>query len=805
MRETPYSPPPDQTDGEQRLDRESAPAEGSRTLATGRAFVAALADDLAVLGHRLLRWFRALTKRFPRTHPPRAGALQRALVGFAKGCAVLAALGVLVFAGAMVWALHDLPPEKPVAEGNAPALILEASNGASLGRVGPLRMPDAARTDFPDVLVKAVISIEDRHFYSHWGFDPQGIARALSRNYAAGTVVEGGSTITQQLVKLRILGRERTVARKLREALVAVWVDTHRSKDEILTEYLNSVYLGNGVYGMSAAARLYFDKGLSELTLPESAMLAGLIRSPSRSNPLQNLEAAQARAARVIDAMREIGAIDAPAAEDAKAHPATPHLSEAAVRAGSWFADWIAAEAGGVTGADSVSMRLRTTLDPGLQQLAEQAVGDVLGAEGARRHASQAALVAMRRDGAVVAMVGGRDYQVSQFNRAVNAQRQPGSAFKLFVYFAALRNGLTLDDTVDARSLEIKGWEPENYAGREYGRVPLAQAFAQSINTAAVRLAQQVGLKQVIAAARDLGITSPLPAVPSLPLGTADMNLLELTAAYAAVAAGKTPIKPWGIAGLGVEGQSRLQSMGAPIVQTQPLQPYRGALIELLKGVVQHGTGRAAALDGFSAGKTGTAQDYRDAWFIGFNDDLIVGVWVGNDDHSPMNRVTGGSLPAAIWKRFMTAATNVVAREEPPSEASAEKPAPQPPQPTEAKIEQPAPPRAKPAVPAPEPKQPAASSRCDYQACGRKYQSFRASDCTYQPYGSSAREVCDMKAAPRTAEFPFAPNTRSASEPERRGRGKCNVDACAGTYESFDASDCTYQPFDGGPRRLCTK
>ena len=326
------------------------------------------------------------------------------------------------------------------------------------------------------MLVKAVISIEDRHFYNHWGFDPLAIARALSRNVAAGTIVEGGSTITQQLVKLRILGNERTFARKLREALVAVWVDRHRSKDDILTEYLNSVYLGNGVYGMSAAARLYFDKRPAELTLAEAAMLAGLIRSPSRSNPLQNLDAAQARAARVVDAMRETGAIDAQAAADAKAHPATPHLSEAALRAGSWFADWIAGEAAGVTGSDSVSMRLRTTLDPGLQQLAEQAVADVLDAEGERRHAAQAALVAMRRDGAVVAMVGGRDYQSSQFNRAVNAQRQPGSTFKLFVYFAALRNGLSLDDTVDARPLEIKGWEPENYAGRNFGRVPLAEA-----------------------------------------------------------------------------------------------------------------------------------------------------------------------------------------------------------------------------------------------------------------------------------------------------------------------------------------
>jgi len=391
MRETPFdSRRPDQADGRQRADRASAPAQGSQSLAAGRAFLAALASDSAALGHRVARWFRALGERASsRLQEQRAGVLQRILIRFARGIAVLAVLGVVIFAGAMVWALHDLPPEKPIADGNSPSLILEASNGASLGRVGPLRMPDAARTDFPDVLVKAVIGIEDRHFYRHWGIDPQGMARALNRNIAAGTIVEGGSTITQQLVKLRILGHERTFARKLREALVAIWVDRHRSKDEILTEYLNSVYLGNGVYGMSAAGRLYFDKRPAELTLPEAAMLAGLIRSPSRSNPLQNLDAAQARAALVVDAMRETGAIDAQAAADAKAHPATPHLAEAALRAGSWFADWIAAESAGVTGSDSVSMRLRTTLDPGLQQLAEQAVAGVLDAEGERRHAAQ--------------------------------------------------------------------------------------------------------------------------------------------------------------------------------------------------------------------------------------------------------------------------------------------------------------------------------------------------------------------------------------------------------------------------------
>jgi penicillin-binding protein 1A len=353
---------------------DSPPADaGSQSLAAGRAFLAALGSDLALLGrwiggtlarlgHRVAGELDAFGNRLsarspsrqtqihsraspPATQTTRASTFQRAIAWLARGCVALAVLGALALAGAMLWALHDLPAEKPVGGSNEASLLLEAANGAPLGRVGPFKTVDAARTDFPDNLVNAVISIEDRHFYSHWGFDPQGILRALRRNIAAGTIVEGGSTITQQLVKLRILGRERTLSHKLREALTAAWLDLHLSKDEILTRYLNSVYLGNGVYGMTAAARLYFDKRPSELTLPEAAMLAGLIQSPSRTNPMSNLDAARARAAVVIEAMRETGAIDAQTANAAKAHPATPHPSARALRAGSWFADWIGKEA----------------------------------------------------------------------------------------------------------------------------------------------------------------------------------------------------------------------------------------------------------------------------------------------------------------------------------------------------------------------------------------------------------------------------------------------------------------------------
>jgi penicillin-binding protein 1A len=302
-----------------------APYEEGQSLAAGQAFIGAIRVDLATLLHRLGRALRSAGKEVQRDEPAgrrrSGGAVVRVVAGFAKVIAIVAVLGSLAAAGAMLWALHDFPAEMPVGGTNESSLILEAVNGETLGRVGPLKLADAARADFPDDLVNAVVGIEDRHFFDHPGFDPQGILRALQRNIAAGTIVEGGSTITQQLVKIRFLGHERTLLHKLREALVAVWLDTQLGKDEILTRYLNSVFLGNGAYGMPAAARLYFGKGLPELTLPEAAVLAGLIRAPSRDNPLQNIKAAQARAAVVIEAMRDNGAIDARTADNAAAQP----------------------------------------------------------------------------------------------------------------------------------------------------------------------------------------------------------------------------------------------------------------------------------------------------------------------------------------------------------------------------------------------------------------------------------------------------------------------------------------------------
>jgi 1A family penicillin-binding protein len=630
----------------------------------------------------------------------------------------VAVLLLSVAATAMLWALYQVPLD--ARNGLGPSVVAEAANGQPLGRVGPLS-DTARRGDFPGILVKAVISIEDRRFYSHWGFDPWAIFRAARANWAAGTVVEGGSTIPQQLAKVQLVGNERSMDRKLREALTAAWLDFRLGKEEVLTRYLNSVYLGAGAFGMSAAARTYFDKRLSELTLAEAAMLAGLIQAPSRFDPIRNLDAARARAAVVLDTMVETGAIDADSASAAKSAPATPTPSVQVARAGGWFAEWIAkSELPKIAGSLKRTMRVRTTLEPEVQRVAEEAVREAIDRDGKKLGFGQAALVAMRPDGSVIAMVGGRDYNESQFNRAADAQRQAGSTFKIFVYYAALLNGYSPESRIDASPVMLGKWTPENYGGQQYGRMPLSDAFAHSINTAAVRLATTVGLNKVTAAARELGLNAPLKEVPSMALGSNDVTLLDMTGAFASVRSGRPKLEPWGIAALSADGGA-LRPLGAPASPTNTLQ-QRDALTRLLHDVVDHGTGRAASLGHGVAGKTGTSQDYRDAWFIGFNDDLVVGVWVGNDDQSPMRGVTGGSVPAQIWKRFVDAATPLLrARTEPQLAAPANA---DPNMTTPAQTPNPS---------------------CNVEACSARYHSFRSSDCTYQPWHGGSRRMCGLQ------------------------------------------------------------
>jgi penicillin-binding protein 1A len=735
---------------------------------------------------------------------------------------IVLCLPLVLLAGLWVWALHSVAFPSVAEVTSQRVIALEAADGQALQPQGLLRLPPVPVEKMPADVVNAVLSIEDRRFYERGPIDPLAVLRALRDNLEAGHVVAGGSTITQQLVKILYLSPERTYRRKVQEAALAIWIDRHLTKNQILTSYLNDVYLGSGATGFPAAAKLYFGKQVADLSLPEAAMLAGMINAPGKDDPLHNLLAARIRAAAVLDAMVANGKISAAAALAAKLNPATPNPAQLSPSAAGWFTDWVYRDAAAAIPKLSGAVTVRTTLDLRLQQLASNVIDSMLASEGTKVHATQAALVAMRPDGAVVAMVGGRDYAASQFNRATQAKRQPGSAFKLFDYYAALRHGYRPDDTVLDEPVDIKGWEAHDYGRSYHGRVTLAAAFAHSYNAAAVRLSQQVGIPAVIAAARDLGLQAQLANHPSLALGSSEVSLLDLTSAYAAVRAGVAPVEPWAIDSVSLPNEQSAIPIGRPHVPQHSLGQYQNELIELLRGVVEHGTGRAAALPGFAAGKTGTAQDYRDAWFIGFNDSLVVGVWVGNDDHSPMQRVVGGSLPAAIWKNFMEQAnpapsTNVVAQQ---STNRTQPAAEQPAQAPNALFNQNT--------------AGAASARCNIPVCERYYRSFRASDCTYQPDEGGPRRFCDRQGestaglnggvsegsapTPSNADRdnaekqPRSPNGQTANgqntakdtahaAPGTTG-GTCNAAACQ-RYSSFRASDCTYQPFGGGPRRLC--
>ena len=771
-----------------------------RSATAARTLLKAIMSDLVALRARSRDHFSWTMDMSERRTALRQG-LGRLSAITLKGLGIVAVLMVVALGASAAWTLYQVPITDVDAEPVQSAIVIEAADGTPLGRKGAI-VERATYEEFPESLKQAVIAIEDHRFRRHFGVDPLAVARAAYRNLRAGRYAEGGSTITQQLVKLQWHDDARTLDRKLREAVIALWLEARMDKDAILTKYLNRVYMGANTYGLAAAARVYFDKEVSHLTLAESAMLAGIIRAPTRLNPRLAWDAARARAAVVLDVMVKTGAIDRATAELAKANPAKTRTPETEA-AGSWFADWTAEQAAEIAGSFTGTMRIRTTLIPEIQDVAMRAVSETLAEEGGSSNASQAALVAIRPDGAIVAMVGGRDYQASQFNRAVQANRQPGSAFKLFVYLAALRNGYGLDDIVEDSPIDVGGWKPANYGDRYHGTVTLADAFAQSMNAATVRIAQQVGIGQVIAAARDLGIDAPLPDNPSLALGTAELSLLDLTAAYASVHADRAPLEPRGILGFAPQERQQLFSAVPPPHQVERLGPDRDQLIQLLQEVVDHGTGRAASLDGFAAGKTGTSQDYRDGWFIGFNDRLTVGVWVGNDDSTSMNEVTGGSLPAAIWKRFQTEAGALLDRNAPGTDTGEaatvhvnrgtdQSTAFNVPPAIERIMED----RYEGAEPAD-----AGDRYCDYRACSTAYRSFRASDCTYQPY-SGPRRYCD-RAPGRSADALGPPDTY-AEPAVRPFAGQCNVPACASRYNSFDPADCSYQPYDSPGRRLCT-
>jgi penicillin-binding protein 1A len=549
------------------------------------------------------------------------------------------------------------------------ALLVESDDGRVFGTKGVFKGEKLASSELPGNLARAIVAIEDRRFYDHPGIDLRGLARAAIRNTSAGGTREGGSTITQQLVRMLYLSQERSFRRKVQEAMLALWVEAHLTKDEILTTYLNTAYFGAGVYGADAAAKRYFGKPAKDLTVGEAAMLAGLVRAPSQLAPHRNLNGAQGRAAQVLAAMVETGAISAEQAEHARHHPAELRIPAETPQGTNYFIDIAATETRRLIGTGPTDIKTRTTLDLNLQNVAESLIARHLDAEGRTKHASQAALVALAPDGAILAMVGGRDYAESQFNRATQARRQAGSLFKLFVYLTALRGGARPDTMMVDRPIQIGEWEPENYGGRYRGPVTLRTAFANSINTVAVQLADAVGIPAVINTAKGLGIQSELPNVPSLALGSAEVTLLEMTQAYAAIAVNAEKIEAFGVRSI-TSGDKNLYSRPASSFVPQPNSTARAGMLDLLSSVVREGTGKGARLSGPAAGKTGTTQDYRDAWFIGFTPEIIVGVWVGNDDNSPMDNVTGGGIPASIWHDFVMQAGRSLAMRSRPAEAA---------------------------------------------------------------------------------------------------------------------------------------
>ena len=568
----------------------------------------------------------------------------------------------------LLWLIVTAPLSRALEPLDDPALLLLSQEGRPIARRGAIKEAPVEAASLDPLTTAAFVAIEDRRFYRHWGVDPRGIGRAMIANARAGGVRQGGSTITQQLAKTSFLSSDRSLKRKAQEVIISLWLEAWLTKEEILSRYLSSIYFGDGVYGLRAAAKHYFNRSPDRLTLAQSAMLAGLVQAPSRLAPTRNLAAAQKRGKLVLAAMADTGAISS---ARAAAVPARPVAQGSKVPTGTYFADWVAPAAQKAFEADFGEVQVRTTLDADLQRIAVRAINR------AQIGDAQAALVAMRPDGRVVAMVGGRSYKASPFNRATQARRQPGSAFKLFVYLAALRAGWTPESMIDDRPITIGAWTPVNSDGVYRGSITLREAFARSSNAATVRLSESVGRANVLRAARELGISSPLPNSPSVALGTAGVSLIELTAAYAAIAGGRYPVEPRGLALTEEdEGISSFFRRGGSLDRQRDWAP----MLDLLWEATNKGTGRRAALSVPTFGKTGTTQGNRDALFIGFAGDLVVGVWVGRDDNGSLGKITGGTAPARIWRSFMASALAVDRRPGPPLPRTFRVPPPQPPQ-----------------------------------------------------------------------------------------------------------------------------
>ncbi len=571
---------------------------------------------------------------------------------------VLALWSVIGLAGLFAWVAFHLPPIQALAIPKRPPTIEISTNDgrifATRGEMGGAAIPI---NEMPAYLPKAFIAIEDRRFYDHHGIDPMGLLRATLANVLHRSISQGGSTITQQLAKNLFLSRNRAIMRKLQEIVLALWLEHKFTKAEILEHYLNRVYFGAGAYGVEAAAQRYFGKSARQVSLSEAALLAGLVKSPSRLAPTKNYDGAERRAQRVLAAMSDAGLLKAEIAQAAMA------LGPTIVRASgggssNYVADWVMDVLNDLLGLVEQDIVVDTTIDVAFQAAAEKALLDQLTQKGQRFGVEQGALVAMTPDGAVRALVGGRNYAENQFNRAVAARRQPGSTFKPFVYLTALERGLTPESVRDDRPIELKGWRPENFNREYFGPVTLTQGLANSLNSVSVRLTLELGPAAVVRTARRLGITSKLEANPSIALGTSEVSVLELVSAYAPFANGGLGARPYVVERVRTAHGGKTLYMRNKNAPARVIDPYYVTMMNaMMRETVTSGTARRADLPGWPvAGKTGTSQDFRDAWFVGFTSQLVTGVWLGNDDNTPTKKITGGGLPLEVWSQFMKAA-----------------------------------------------------------------------------------------------------------------------------------------------------
>ncbi len=599
---------------------------------------------------------RSPSRSKDRKPAPRAPRPRRGLVrGLLKWGAVLSIWGMLAAGAVVAWYAYTLPEIEGIpALERRPAVTLLAADGTPVMRFGEAMARPVAVSELPPHVPQAFIATEDTRFYSHPGIDPIGLGRATLVNLRHGRIVQGGSTITQQLAKNLFFGPERTLERKVQEVLMALWLERRFAKDHILALYLNRVYFGAGNFGIEAAAQSYFGKSARALSLNEAAMLAGLLKAPSRYAPTRNPDRAAERAAVVLDRMASAGFITQAQARVVKLNPA--RLGRQQARVGRYFADWALEQARGYVGAGKGDLVVRTTLDVRLQRAAEAATAAVMDGPARARAVGQAAVVVMSPDGAVRAMVGGADYGQSQFNRATQALRQPGSAFKPVVFLAGLDAGLVPGRVLDDAPVRLGDFTPRNYDGLYHGRVTMLDALARSLNSVAVRVLEQAGIDRAITWARRLGITAPLRREGGLALGASEVTLVELTAAYAVFANGGDGVFAHAVTEI-------LDDAGTVLYRREGSGPGRRvppALVrdmnQMMEAVMTRGTGQAAGIGVPTGGKTGTTQDHRDAWFVGYSADYVAGVWMGNDDGRPTRGVTGGGLPAQLWREVMAEA-----------------------------------------------------------------------------------------------------------------------------------------------------